>query len=293
MPLVIRHTPRPPRRRPQWLCIAVRNTEEVHVSVPATKASPAAAGAEPIYVFGTDIAGRHAQESAATAVRLYGAEAGKGAGASGSSYAIPYRNSEQMLLPLTVIRNYLDDLFKHAAALPGSLFHVARFGCEPGAYKDAELADLFRRAPGNVILPGLWARLLDPKLPARLLIFDPGAHMKDPAWQDQLRRYLALNVPLWNTPGIELVSVGDARAVVANDLAARQLKLKHRVIGANEERYGRNAQLTAEYRAVWYATHVLSIFDFDLTAQPQQIRIMTAATRGGLVVDQLDAKLLE
>ncbi len=166
------------------------------MSVPATKASSAAASAEPIYVFGTDIAGRHAPESAVTAARLYGAEAGKGAGASGSSYAIPYRNSEQALLPLTVIRNYLDDLFTYAASQPGSLFHVARFGCEPGAYKDTELADLFRRAPGNVILSGQWAQLLDPKLPARLLIFDPGAHLKDPAWQDELRRYLALNVPL-------------------------------------------------------------------------------------------------
>jgi len=63
------------------------------------------------------------------------------------------------------------------------------------------------------------------------------------------------------------------------------------VIGASEAYYGRNAQLAAEHRAVWYSTHMLSIFDFDMTAQPQQIRLMTGATRGGLLVDQIDAKL--
>ncbi len=263
------------------------------MSLPATQAASARVGAEPVFVFGTDTAGKHAQETAAIAVRLFGAQAGTGSGQVGNSYAIPCRNSEQSLLPLAVIRNYLDGLFRHAADRPDTVFQISRFGCEVGGYQDAEMADQFRRAPDNVHLPGTWSRVLEPKQPVRLLLFDPGAHLKEPDWQEQLRRYLDLNVPLWNAPSVELVSVGAARTIVANDLAAKQLKLKHRVISADDQRYGRNAQLTAEYRAVWYSTHVLSIFDFDQTAQPQQIRIMTTATRGGLLVDQLDSKLMD
>jgi hypothetical protein len=154
------------------------------------------------------------------------------------------------------------------------------------------MARLFAGAPPNCQLPGVWLRLNDPRQPVRLLLFDPGAHLKTPAAQEQLGRYLALNAPLWNAPAVELVSVGPARAIVANDAAARRLGLRHRVIGASEQAFGRDAPLVAEVRAVWYATHFLSIYDFDQTALPQQVRITGFATRGGLAIDQLDANTL-
>ena len=47
-------------------------------------------------------------------------------------------------------------------------------------------------------------------------------------------------------------------------------------------------RVAAECNAVWYATHVLSISDFNHTAEPQQMRIIRAAARAGLQVDQLD-----
>lgn len=246
---------------------------------------------EPVYVFGTDVAGRHDTETAALAVRLHGAEPGKGSGATGNAYAIPYRNSAGYLLSTEVIKNYLASLYAAATEAPETTYHVARFACEPGAHDDATMVRLFGQAPNNCILPGLWTRLRNPRVAARLLTFDPGAHLLKPVWLAHFQRYLAINVPLWNVPGIELVSVGGARAVVANEAAAKKLGLRHRVIGAAEAYYGRNAQLAAELRAIWYSTHLLSIFDFDVTAQPQQIRLISAATRGGLMVDQIDARL--
>ena len=112
--------------------------------------------------------------------------------------------------------------------------------------------------------------------------------MKDEAWQDRLSQYLSLNAPLWDAPSIEMVSVGTAREVVANDVCAKRLELKHRIFGPNEDYYGSNAEMAAENKAIWYTTHVLCIFDFELTGQPKQIRIMSAAARNGLMVDQID-----
>ena len=258
------------------------------MSVEAASAKTPAPAPEPIYVFGSDLSGRHDQHSAALAARLYAAETGVSNGATGNAYAIPYRNSTREILPLGVISNYVKPFFQHAQSKPQDSYQIARFGSEPGAHGDADMARLFALVPDNCQLPGLWLRVLDPRHVVRLLVFDPGAHLKDGAWQDQLSRYLSLNAPLWNASSVEMVSVGGARAIVANDAAAKRLGLKHRIFGLNEARFGREAQTAAEARAVWYSTHFLSICDFEQTAQPQQIRMTGTATRGGLTVDQLD-----
>lgn len=87
---------------------------------------------------------------------------------------------------------------------------------------------------------------------------------------------------------MEVVSFGAARSVVANDALARNLGLKHRIIGANDSYFGRDAALAAEAKAVWYGTHFLSLCDFDQTAMPGQIRLTGTAVAGGLCFAQLD-----
>ncbi|MCB1747947.1 MAG: hypothetical protein H6977_08915 [Gammaproteobacteria bacterium] len=255
----------------------------------AATVTQAGLGNEPVYVFGTDLGGQHQGESAAMAAKVFGAETGKASGATGHAYAIPFRNSAGELLPAEVIKNYVDSFFAHAQAHPQTLFHVARFACEAQAHDDATLARLFARAPANCLLPGLWTARLNAQQAARLLVFDAGAHLKDAAWQRNLKGYLDLNAPLWNVKAIELVTVGSARTVVANDVAAKALGLKHRVFGQNESAYGREAALVAEHKAIWYCTHLLSILDFEQTAQPQQVRMLGAAARNGLAIDQLSS----
>lgn len=245
---------------------------------------------EPTYVFGTSIAADHARDSASHAVKFHGAEVGKWNGAMGNAYAIPYRNSEQQLLALDVIQNYVREFIRYANEHPGVTFRIARFGCEKQAYTDFAISTLFGDAPRNCILPGVWARALDKTLPARVLINDPGAHVKLPTCQDKLRTYFALNAPLWNARSVELVSAGLARNLVANDLAAKRLQLKHHIVATNADYYGELAAHASELTAVWYATHLLCISDFDDTAHPSQISLITAATRGGLDIDQIDIK---
>ena len=257
----------------------------------AAQASHASAGvpaSDPIHVFGTDLAGRHDLPSAAGAVRLHGAQPGQASGISGNSFAIPFRASDCALLPLKQIGAYVRDLLKYAAAHANETFQITRFGCGQNAYADAQLAVLFATAPRNCQLPGVWQRCLDGRLPARVLLFDPSARLREASWRERVQRYFDLNRPLWKVAAVEVVSFGAARSVVANEGLARSLGLKHRIIGASDGYCGRDAMLVAEAQAVWYATHFLSLCDFDQTALPGQIRLTGTAVSGGLHVDHID-----
>lgn len=242
---------------------------------------------EPIFVFGATIGGEHIDGSAAVAARFHGAEAGKWNGLTGNSYAVPYRGSDLTLLALPVIQNYVTTLFDYAAANPDTLFHIARFGCEKAAYRDADMAPLFKAAPRNCVLSAMWQRVLEAHRPVRLLIFDPAARLESEPWQDLLARYLALNRPLWGTAQVEIVSIGAARNLVANDAAARKLGLKHRIVTANAAYYREQAHVACEMKAMWYSTHLLTISDPDQTSQPGHVRILSFATRDGLHVEEL------
>ena len=85
------------------------------------------------------------------------------------------------MLPVDVVKNYVDSFFTYAQDNAETRFQIARFGCESGANDDEAMAGLFAKAPKNCQLPGVWGRALDAKQPVRLLVFDPDAHMKDEA----------------------------------------------------------------------------------------------------------------
>ena len=242
---------------------------------------------EPVCVFGTDSTGNHKGEHATLAVRHHGAQSGTWNGPSGNSYMIPYRNGEGQLLPLKVIANYVNDFCSYAAGKQDLSFQVTRFASGGDAHRDAEVAALFRNAPKNVLLPGVWLKALDPARAVRLYILDPGCRLAFPEFRKAFAQYFAINVPLWGPHGVELCSTGTARSITLTDKAARELGLRHRVFGQNAEVYGREAGVVAELKTVWYCTHLLSVVDLDQTGQVDVIRIMSAATRNGLIIEQL------
>ncbi|MBK6659033.1 MAG: hypothetical protein IPG43_13150 [Proteobacteria bacterium] len=260
------------------------------MATPAAKIPLQTQATEPTYVFGADMSGDFSQGSAAVAARLFGADTDVGVGISGNAYAIPYRNSDGEMLSFGALGPHIASFLSHARAHPQESFMVARFGCEPGASDDATMVRHFSHVPPNCQLPGVWMRHIDPKMGVRLMVFDPFARFKDPYWQDKLKRYLSLNAATCNGARVELVSVGAARAIVANDMAAKSLGLKHRVFGANEGLFGADAASAAEMKAMWYSTHFLSLCDFRQTVQPQQFRVTAEAIRAGLTVDQLEVE---
>jgi len=109
-----------------------------------------------VFVFGSNLAGRHGKGAALTAYRNHGAIYGQGMGLQGNSYAIPTKDEEINTLPLHKIKQYVDVFIKFAILNPEMKFEVTRIGCGLAGYEDHEIAPMFKNAPENCILPVGW-----------------------------------------------------------------------------------------------------------------------------------------
>ena len=114
---------------------------------------------QPIFVFGSNLAGRHGKGAALTARTYHGAVYGVGKGRTGSSYAIPTKDGKLQSLPLSRIKGFVDDFLQYARDNPDLTFEVTRVGCGLAGYKDREIAPMFAAAPSNCILPLEWKDL--------------------------------------------------------------------------------------------------------------------------------------
>lgn len=103
-----------------------------------------------IFVFGSNLAGRHGGGAAYAAYKKFGAVWGQGVGLFGQSYAIP-----TMQGGVDTIRPYVDEFIQFAKARPELKFYVTRIGCGIAGFRDADIAPLFAAALDlpNVILP--------------------------------------------------------------------------------------------------------------------------------------------
>lgn len=103
-----------------------------------------------IFVFGSNLAGRHGGGAAYAAYKKFGAVWGQGVGLFGQSYAIP-----TMQGGVDTIRPYVDEFIQFAKARPELTFYVTRIGCGIAGFRDADIAPLFAAALAlpNVILP--------------------------------------------------------------------------------------------------------------------------------------------
>ena len=112
-----------------------------------------------IFVFGSNLAGRHGKGAALDAYKRYGAVYGQGIGFQGCAYAIPTKDRSINTLPLHVIRAYVLDFLAFANEHPEMQFNVTRIGCGLAGKTDKEIAPMFTGASDNVILPVGWREL--------------------------------------------------------------------------------------------------------------------------------------
>jgi hypothetical protein len=108
-----------------------------------------------IFVFASDLAGRHGEGAALDAWRHHGAIRGKGEGPMGMAYAVPIRDGELRTLPLDMIQRHVRTFLGYAARNDNLTFQVTAVGTDAG-YTDAEMALLFSDAPANCQLPEEW-----------------------------------------------------------------------------------------------------------------------------------------
>lgn len=108
---------------------------------------------EPVFVFGSNLAGRHGKGAALWARQHRGAVYGQGYGRQGNSYAIPTKSAELRTLPLDVVATHVAIFLVYAAAHPATQFQLTPIGCGLAGYKPEQIAPMFAGAPPNVALP--------------------------------------------------------------------------------------------------------------------------------------------
>lgn len=108
---------------------------------------------ERVFVFGSNLAGRHGKGAALFARQHHGAILGQGVGRQGNSYAIPTKSEAFRTLPLSDIRGHVRDFLRYAADNPSLRFQLTPIGCGLAGYDFADIAPMFKAAPENIDLP--------------------------------------------------------------------------------------------------------------------------------------------
>ena len=116
-----------------------------------------------IFVFGSNLAGRHGKGAALLAYHNFGAIYYVGEGPQGMSYAIPTKDENLNVLSLQIIKNYIFNFIKYANNNLSYTFLVTRIGCGLSGYTDKQIAPFFKDAYNmkNVYLPKEFINNLD------------------------------------------------------------------------------------------------------------------------------------
>lgn len=161
----------------------------------------AAPAAGQVFVFGSNLSGRHAGGAARAAAEQYGAEEGVGEGLTGDSYALPTVQAEMAgPLALDEIAAAIGRFIAFAQANSNTRFMVTRVGCGIAGFTDEQIAPLFADAPANCSLPRPWAKFIETTRETSLVLrvsgpngeshggfvwpLEVGAEVVCPDWED-------------------------------------------------------------------------------------------------------------
>lgn len=114
-----------------------------------------------IFVFGSNLEGRHGKGSALAAKQKYGAKQGVAYGPTGDSFAIPTCGLPGKPLRLDIISGYVARFIEYAKQHPELSFKVVAIGCGSAGYLPEHVAPMFFTAPKNCDLPIEFRNILD------------------------------------------------------------------------------------------------------------------------------------
>jgi hypothetical protein len=97
-----------------------------------------------IFVFGSNMAGRHGKGAALTAVKKFGAIYGNPSGLQHQCYAIPTLDEHFQKLPLMIINQFVKTFITFAQDHSEYTFLVTPIGCGLAGFKPSTIAPLFR-----------------------------------------------------------------------------------------------------------------------------------------------------
>lgn len=104
-----------------------------------------------IFVFGSNLAGRHGKGAALYARQHYGAIYGQGVGLQGQSYAIPTKDKHLRTLPLHVIQDYLFEFILFTIEHPEHTYELTPIGTGLAGYSIEDLESILpTNLPDNI-----------------------------------------------------------------------------------------------------------------------------------------------
>jgi hypothetical protein len=106
-----------------------------------------------VFVFGSNLAGRHGAGAARYAFLHHGAVYGVGVGRQGNSYAIPTKDQRIATMQLGRIAGYVASFLDYARSRPHEIFQVTAIGTGLAGYSPEDIAPMFVNAPANCDLP--------------------------------------------------------------------------------------------------------------------------------------------
>lgn len=109
-----------------------------------------------VFVFGSNLAGRHGKGAAKYAVENYGARLGQGSGRQGRSYAIPTKDWSLKTLPLEDIKLSCETFLIYARMRYWDTFLLTPIGCGLAGYTREQIRPFFEGAPENVVFLKEW-----------------------------------------------------------------------------------------------------------------------------------------
>lgn len=111
-----------------------------------------------IFVFGSNLAGRHGRGAAREAYKYHGAEYGIGEGLTGDSYALPTKDTNLRVRSLEDIENSVSKFLNFADGNPDLLFFTTPFGTGYAGYTIKEILSTFNieDVPNNVLFTASW-----------------------------------------------------------------------------------------------------------------------------------------
>ena len=130
------------------------------ISNPLTPDYVSELGKNDIFVFGSNLEGKHMGGAARVAYDKFGAIWGQGVGLQGNSYAIPTMHGG-----VDVIRPYVNEFIEFAKEHQNYMFLVTPIGCGIAGFTANEIAPLFKDAVGvnNIALPESFMKILENK----------------------------------------------------------------------------------------------------------------------------------
>jgi hypothetical protein len=109
-----------------------------------------------VFVFGSNLGGRHGAGAARYALENFGAIYGMGHGLQGRSYAFPTLDQNLKQLDSKLLSRFALTFYHTAANWPHYVFMLTKVGCGLAGYTEAEMKWYFKFAPDNVVKPEGW-----------------------------------------------------------------------------------------------------------------------------------------